>query len=143
MHCRAALAQFVLCAGAVVAGSATSAATENYSLKLGEATSLASGGRVTFIHAVDDRCPSDVVCISPGSLYALLWLELGAKKSLVAVSWPSQRADIELSNKAYGIEFCFLSLEPKRRQAGPAPREQLVLSVLVRSSSTSNSACPA
>jgi hypothetical protein len=122
-----------------VAGPAL--AHSNLTLKLTESVTLPSVGKITFIHAQDERCPVDVQCLVPGSAYALLWLELGAKKSLVAVSWPQQQSVLEVSNKFFGSKFCFVSLEPKPSQVTPTQAHTRVLTFIVRQSSSPESSC--
>lgn len=123
----------------LVSGSALAQTT--LALKLTESAMLPSVGKVTFVHAHDDRCPAPLQCLLPGDAYALLWLEFETKKSLVAVSWPRSRKDLGASNRFMGNEFCFVSLEPQPSKITPPQALERVLTVNIRKNPSSKSAC--
>jgi len=126
---------------ALFGASAPALAQSTVTLKLHESVTLSSIGKVTFIHAQDDRCPVEVECLVPGNAYALLWVELGTKKALIAVESPQKRGDLEIGNKFFGSEFCFVSLEPKPSQVTPTQVHMRVLTVLIKQSSSPVSSC--
>jgi hypothetical protein len=125
-------------------------AQEKHSLKLNEGKVISSVGTVTFVYADDDRCPAGAQCLSPGRVYVLLWLELGAKKSLVTLHWGNGPAyDFGVGNKFFGTEFCFVDLQPRPawprtapNQVAPAQNREWLLTFTVKQSSTSVSTCP-
>ena len=126
----------------LAAASAGACAQTTITLRLSEAVTVPSVGRVTFIHAEDERCPVDVHCIAAGSAYALLWVELGTKKGLVAVQTSQRRLDLEVENRFFGTEFCLISLEPRPSQAKPVHPHSRIITLLLRQNSSSNSTCP-
>ncbi len=111
-------------------------------LKLSEAVTVPSVGRVTFIHADDERCPVDVHCIAAGSAYALLWVELGSKKGLVAVQTTQLRPELDVGSRFFGTEFCLASLEPRPNQVNPIHPHSRVITLILKQNSSESSACP-
>ena len=124
----------------ICTGSASAQST--VVLKLNEGVTLPSVGTVTFVFAHDERCHVEEQCFAAGGAYALLWVELGAKKGLVGVATSQQRLrDIEVSNKFFGTEFCFVRLEPKPSLDSPVAPQARTLTFSVQRSASLASRC--
>jgi hypothetical protein len=102
--------------GAVPAGAAPS----ELDLQFQQSASIRSDVSVRFVGFADNRCPSDVACIHPGHVAALLQVSASpAPPRFVALEWPLPQSDPQLSNTAFGFRFCLVSIEPRPHSQRP------------------------
>ena len=113
-----------------------------FTFSLNESLSIPSVGKVTFVYAEDNRCPIEVDCLNGGNAYALLWLELGEKKRIVAVASAYLPSGLEASGKFFGSEFCFVRLEPKPSRVNPVQPRARTLTFSIQQNSSLKSGCP-
>src|SRR5687767_5244753 len=111
---RIAAASFVVCAF----GPASAA---ELSLRFQESSSLGQSGiTASFDGYLDHRCPREVQCVVPGVAHVWLWVSAGpAQPQLLSVSWPNGSALSPQKDSAFGSQFCFASLEPRRSAVAP------------------------
>lgn len=142
------LLRLVLAATALVAlrGAAAADVAPPVTLTLGMHQTVAlpgSSARLTFIHAIDHRCPRDgrTECLHPGWARALVWFELGDLRRVLVVDQGRQAPVDGLSNRTSGWELCFVGLEPSPRPGQPVRPQDLVLQVRVHPHTATASAC--
>jgi|CXWL01.1.fsa_nt_gi hypothetical protein len=96
------------------------AAPSEVALQLQQSASIRSDVSVRFVGFADNRCPSDVACIHPGHVAALLQVFASpAPPRFVALEWPLRQEDAQLSNTAFGFRFCLLSIDPRPHSQRP------------------------
>jgi hypothetical protein len=118
-------------------GSAVPGGTWEVALRFQELAQVRHDISARFIGYSDDRCPSDLACLVPGHTTVILEIHAPPMPSrYVAVEWPGNLRRGLLDETAFGLRFCFVSLEPLPHSTGPADPSKLTVRLLVATERT-------
>jgi hypothetical protein len=125
-------------AAQVPPGSAVPGGTWEVALRFQEQRQVRHDIWARFIGYSDDRCPSDRACLVPGHATVILEIHAPPMPSrYVAVESPGpSRGGGQLDQTAFGLRFCFLSLEPLPHSTGLAEPSKLIVRLLVATERT-------